>query len=61
MKKQCKACNGVYETVGADGLTYFHTCPDSVPKNDRVDENMASSAEDNKGLVKATGKGSIPV
>jgi hypothetical protein len=24
---QCRTCGGVYDQVGADGLTYYHACP----------------------------------
>ena len=27
MAKQCTACGGVYEPLGADGVAYYHVCP----------------------------------
>lgn len=26
MTRQCNACQGIYETVSADGVPYFHVC-----------------------------------
>lgn len=27
MAKQCTACGGIYEPIGADGVAYYHVCP----------------------------------
>lgn len=30
MAKECRACGGVYEPMGADGVAYYHACPPIV-------------------------------
>lgn len=27
MAKRCKACGGVYDQLGSDGVPYYHVCP----------------------------------
>lgn len=27
MAKRCRACSGVYEPTGSDGVPYYHVCP----------------------------------
>lgn len=27
MTKQCNACGGIYDDLGADGVAYYHVCP----------------------------------
>ncbi len=56
---QCKACNGEYVPVQADGARYYHACPDSVPAAQRRDENLKSTAEKDAGSQKAPGAGFV--
>lgn len=38
----CNSCGGVYVPLQGDGSLYFHVCPDSVPANQRRNENVKS-------------------
>jgi hypothetical protein len=48
MATKCLTCFGVYSTLGADGMLYFHACPPVfddvkqryVPRPDARDENV---------------------
>jgi hypothetical protein len=61
----CLSCGGRYWPVQADGSLYFHVCPplsinvagDAIPRPDWRNENLASTAADSAGEIKAEGRG----
>lgn len=62
---QCLACNGVYSSVQADGMIYFHTCPQLPPdrrgnapdRADARDENLARPRHIRVPWIKSEGRG----
>lgn len=58
---KCSGCGGVYETVQADGLLYYHTCPPGTDPANARDENRKSTKADATGTIKAEGKGVVAV
>lgn len=45
-KLQCLSCDGVYSPLGADGMRYFHVCPDWTDA--QVKEKLGIVADDDK-------------